>query len=69
MIRSKTQYDVGEKPTVILYTYMQGHQTKNKKTKTSLNRVVIVYDNSAIEPYCTSIEAYNSLNTMNIIIL
>ena len=30
------QYNVGEKPTVILYTYvMQGHQTKNK------NNVVI----------------------------
>ena len=24
------QYNVGEKPTAILYTYMQGHRTKSK---------------------------------------
>ena len=60
------QYNVGEKPTVILYTYvMQGHQTnlnKNivahtttktnqKQGSTSLDRIVITYDDSAIAPY------------------
>ena len=34
------QYNFGEKPTVILFTY-----------STSLNGVVIIYDDSAIEPY------------------
>ena len=34
------QYNVGEKPTVILYTYiiaMQGHQQKGRQTNTSSN--------------------------------
>ena len=42
------QYNVGEKPTVILFTLIliaiQSHQPQQ-------NRVVIIYDGSAIEPY------------------
>ena len=50
------QYHVGEKPTVIMYTCFDRHAGKQTKTKhkqycTSLNRLVIVYDNNAIEPY------------------
>ena len=68
------QYNVGEKPTVILYTYyINLHaRTPYKKQKqccsTSLNRVVIIYDNSAIEPY-NNRGLYISLNTRNIMIL
>ena len=41
------QYNVGEKPTVVLYTYINRHAgTPNKKQNiqcsTSLNRVVII---------------------------
>ena len=44
------QYNVGEKPTVILYTYINGHaeqpnmaKTKQKQCSTSSNWVVIIY--------------------------
>ena len=48
------QYHVGEKPTVILYTYInrhaQGHQTifKNKRQK---GGVAIIYDNLSHSAY------------------
>ena len=52
------QYNVGEKPTVILYTYINRHAgppniTKQKHVVHSEEgTVVIIYDNSAaIEPY------------------
>ena len=43
------QYNVGEKPTVILYTYINRHagtpekQQKQKQCSTSSNMVVIIY--------------------------
>ena len=38
------QYNVGEKPTVILYTYINRHAgTPEKRLSTSLNMVVIIY--------------------------
>ena len=54
------QYNIGEKPTVILYTYitlitMQGQPDKNK-TKTFLVHNKI-YSNSAIDPY--TVKAYS----------
>ena len=51
------QYNVGERPTVILYAYtsiaIPGHQTqqKQKTIQYVIKKVVIVYDNNAIEPY------------------
>ena len=44
------QYDIGEKPTVIVYTYINRHAGPPNKTKQK-REVVIIYDNSAIEPY------------------
>ena len=46
------QYNVGEKPTVILYTYINRHAepltiTKPKTLSYIVNRVVIIYDNIA----------------------
>ena len=43
------QYNIGEKPTVILYTYINRHagtqekQRKQKRCSTSSNMVVIIY--------------------------
>ena len=61
MVVTLGQYHVGEKPTVILlYPYLHGSpcrdtkqktKTKQKQCSTSLNRIVIIYDISAIEPY------------------
>ena len=56
------QYHVGEKLTVILYTYINSHAeppsiTKQKTMQYTVKRVVIIYDNSAIEPY-TNIGAW-----------
>ena len=50
------QYTVGEKPTVILYTYINHHsgipsKIKQKQCSTQLRRLVIIYDSSAIKPY------------------
>ena len=50
------QYNVGEKPTVILHTYVNRHvQPPNIATQKTMlyifKRVVIIYDKSAIEPY------------------
>ena len=50
------QYNVGEKPTVIPYTYINHHAeprsiTKQKTLWYIVKRVVIIYDNSAIKPY------------------
>ena len=49
-------YNVEEKPTVVLYTYINRHartlnKRKEKQCRASLIRVVIIYDDSAIEPY------------------
>ena len=48
-------YNVGEKPTVILYTTIisrhAGTPNKQKQCSTQLYRVVIIYDISTIEPY------------------
>ena len=50
------QYNVGEKPTVILYTYINRHAgppniTKQKTMQYVVERVAKIYDNiSAIEP-------------------
>ena len=70
------QYDVGEKPTVILYTYINRHagtpkqktKTKQKQCSTFFEGVVIMYDNSAIEPYSATIAAF-SPNTGNVSLL
>ena len=57
VVRLGQQYNVEEKPTVILYTSINRHagtpKTKQKQriNSTSLNRVAIIYKNSAIEPY------------------
>ena len=53
------QYNIGEKPTVILYTYinrMQGLQTKTKQKhcSTSSNMVVIIYCNIGCEDKATT---------------
>ena len=47
------QYNTGEKPTVILYTYINRHAgTPDKnKTKTFLVHFIIIYSNSAMDPY------------------
>ena len=50
------QYHVGEKPTVILYTYIYSHAkppciTKQKTMQYMVKRIVVIYGNSAIEPY------------------
>ena len=51
------QCNVGEKPTVILYTfYINRHAeppsiTKQKTLYDIVKRVVMIYDNSVIEPY------------------
>ena len=63
------QYNVGEKPTVILYTHISRHagtsitKTKHKRCSTSLNRVLIIYDNSAaIEPCCCLVVVFTLKN-------
>ena len=48
------QYNIGEKPTVMLYTYINRHvgtpdKTKQKHCRTSFNRLIIRIDNSTIE--------------------
>ena len=55
------QYNVGEKPTVILYTYINRHAEPPNITNIShccsiyiVKRVVIIYDSSAIAPYKNS---------------
>ena len=45
------QYNVGEKPTVILYTYINRHAEPPNIIKYIVKRVVITYDTSAIKPY------------------
>ena len=51
------QYNVGEKPTVILYTFCINRHaeppsiTKQKTPYDIVKRVVLIYDNSVIEPY------------------
>ena len=48
------QYNVGERPTVILCTYINCHTRPPDITKTKqyiIKKVVIIYDNNAIEPY------------------
>ena len=52
------QYNAGEGPTVILYTYINRHTRPRNTTKTKgktllyINKkVVTIYDNNAIEPY------------------
>ena len=58
------QYNVGEKPTVILYTYINRHAEPPKENITNIShcsssiyivkRVVIILDNRAIAPYKNS---------------
>ena len=36
------QYNIGEKPTVILYTYMQGHQKNRGNKKCSFQKEGVV---------------------------
>ena len=51
------QYDVGEKPTVILYTYdinrhaESPNMIKYKTLQYIVKRIVLKYDHSAIEAY------------------
>ena len=52
------QYNVGERPTVILYTYINRYTKQPPKaTKTedktvhNFTKVIIIYDNNAISPY------------------
>ena len=56
VVTSGQQYNVGEKPIVVLHTYINRHagapnETKQKQCSTQLYRLVIVFDNSAIEQY------------------
>ena len=58
---TRQHYNVGEKPTLYCTLIIRGinrhsgtpnkKQTKQKQCNTSSNRVVIIYDNGAIEPY------------------
>ena len=55
------QYNVGEKPTAILYTSINHHAEPLNKTRhktlycsSTHLRVVMMYDNRAIEPYKNS---------------
>ena len=50
------QYSVREKPTVILYTYINRHarppnNSKQVTVQYIIKKVVIIYDKNAIEPY------------------
>ena len=56
------QYNVGEKPTAILYTYINRHAdppsvTNQKTIQYIVKRVVITYDKKAIDSY-TNIGAW-----------
>ena len=60
------QYNIGEKATVMLYTYIINRhtgippdKTKQKYCSTQLNRLIIIYDNSFIDPCLITIRAYN----------
>ena len=44
------QYNIEEKPTIIIYTYINCHAGPPDKTKQKRG-VVIIYDSSTIEPY------------------
>ena len=46
------EYNVGEKPTFILYTSINRHAEPPNRRHYS-KRVVVIYDKSAIEPYQT----------------
>ena len=49
------QYNVGEKPTVILYTYINRHaEPPNIAKHKTLQYIVTIYNNSPIEPYKNS---------------
>ena len=50
------QCNVGEKPSVMLYTYIDRQagtpdKTKPKHCSIELDRLIIIYDNNVIEPY------------------
>ena len=45
------QYNVGEKTTVILYTYINHHAEPPIITQHTTVVHILMYDNSAIEPY------------------
>ena len=47
------QYNIGEKPTVMLYTYINRNAGTPEKNilSTYYNRFIIIYSNSAIDPY------------------
>ena len=51
------QYIVEEKPTVIMYTYINRHAGPPNKTKLKKG-VVIIYDNSAVEPCFASFSSF-----------
>ena len=68
------QYNTGEKPTVMLYTYINRHAgTPDKnKTKTFLvrnkNRFIIIYSNSIIDPHTTRAFSLEHKKCYNIVI-
>ena len=58
------QYNVGEKPTVILYTYINRHAgTTPKKTKQKTNRQNSTSSNSNTDEYSTSFSNKDEYNT------
>ena len=57
------QYNVGEKPTVMLYTYI------NRHAGTPENRFIIMYcNNSAIDPYIIRAYSLEHKRCCNIVI-
>ena len=56
VVTSGQQYNVGERPTVILHTYINSHAgslntTKRKDIQYTIKKLVIIYNNNSIEPY------------------
>ena len=53
VVTSGQQYNVGEKPTVILYTYINRHAEPPNITREDKGIIVLIIidDNSTIKPY------------------
>ena len=76
VVTSGQQYNIGEKPTVILYTYINRHagtpekQRKQKHCSTSSNMVVIIYCYIGCEDKATtwyySIQLIEVVNTFDL---
>ena len=60
MVKLGQQYNVGEKPTVILYTYINRHagtlEKQRRQKSTSSNMVVIIYCYTGCEDEATALK-------------